>query len=239
MAKKTYDLPENFDLSDVVSLMPEHTKKVELKPETPVVCLNRGPRVLKDMWNADEYVIPANAKFQLPYAAAKHFQERLIVPGTRNPNPSDASLPPYVSWLAIFGVDPPEACVPFTEEQLVSVGESIEGLNRLAMSAGDQVQIRKTSDMTRGLPGLGLVPSGAASAAALGGVNQEIVGGTDETRERAIEPVVGSDAVSEFAKAETSNWQAPDESALSVRSAPPVADVIKRADRENRGRRGR
>lgn len=227
----TYTPPANIDLSEVVTLLPAHKQKQELKPDTPVICINRGPHELRDQWDADPYVIPPNARFQVAYAAAKHFQQRLIVPGTRNPNVHDASAPMYVSWIGILGVDPEEACTPFTVDQLAYFGESVEGLNRKAMPGYDRdVQVRSTSEMARSLDGLGIVASAGARASS-GGVSQELVGGSDENREAAMAPVEGSDARAEFAKAAATGWTQPEEGSIPDHSAPVPAEARRTAAR--------
>jgi len=232
---RTYEPPKDIDLSEVVPLLPAHKQKQELTPDTPVICLNRGPKELRDMHDAQEYVIPPGAKFQVAYATAQHFQRRLIVPGTRNPNVHDTSVPLFVSWIAIFGVDPPEACQPFTDEQLKRFGEKAEGLNREVLGGSDRdVQVRSTGELASGLAGLGLVSS-AAMGGVGGGVSQEVVGGTAETREAALAPVEGSDAKSDFARGEAAGWQPPQSEAdLTVHSAPPPAEARRTANRRGR-----
>lgn len=228
---RTYEPPKDIDLSEVVTLLPAHKQKQELQPETPVICINRGPLELRDMWNADEYVIPPFAKFQVAYAAAQHFQKRLIVPGTRNPNMHDTSVPLQVSWIAILGVDPPAACEPFSDEFLARFGSKSEAINREALTGADRdVQVRSTGELARGLSGLGLVPSGGGGGGGSMRPQQQVIGSA-EAVERALEPVEGSDAQAEFAKAEAAGWERPKETDLTVQSAPVPVEARRTTSR--------
>jgi len=244
--------PPQIDRSKVRSLLPAHRQKQELKPDTLVTCLNRGPRRLVDMFDAEEYVIEPYMLFEVTFACAKHFQNRLIVPGTRNPNPADTELPQSVSWIAILGVDPPQACEPFDPALLERFGEKVEGLNRDALPSADRdVQIASTADLRRLLPGAGAASSVAALAMAAGhdvaagaggggglGLQQQIVGGSDEKREAALAPVETSDASAAVAEAIASGtWAPPDESQIVDRSAPTPEEVVARATGTRGGRR--
>jgi hypothetical protein len=222
---RTYTPPTDIDLSQVITLLPAHKQKQELSPETPVFCINRGPFELRDMHNADPYVVPPSAVFQVSYATAQHLQKRLIVPGTRNPNPYDASVPQFVSWIGIRGVDPDDQCVPFDEDFLDRYAGKSEGLNREGLSPVDRdVQIRRTGDLARGLPGLGLAPSGGIAKP------QQQVIGSDNAVAAALAPVEGSDAKAEFARNEAAGWEKPQEADLTVHSAP-TPDEIRRTSR--------
>lgn len=88
-----------------------------------VVCINRGRKPLIDTFDARHVEMPAGF-FEIEYGAAKHFQRRLIVPGTK------VNAAEFVSWIGILGVNPPELCEPFTDEELGRFGENIEALSR-------------------------------------------------------------------------------------------------------------
>lgn len=207
---RNYKLPADFDHSDVVDLTPETQLSAELKPTSMVTCLNRGPKELRDMYDANPYIIPPYAKFRVEYQVAAHLQRRNIVPGTRNPDPNDSSAPQYVPWIAIIGLDPEDTWQPFTDDELARFGESVEGLNRgLLPTAGDRdAQVKSTGELRRSLPGMGNAPSGGV----MGGTSkpdQNVFGGTEETRAAALEKVQGSDAVSTSAEAIAGGWTPP------------------------------
>lgn len=232
MAVKQYHTPPTVDRSAFVNLMPEFTSRSELRPTTPVLCINRGPHWIRDQYDARAYDIPPFAKFEITYAAAVHLQRRAIVPGTKNPDPNDPLLPQYLSWIAILGVDPDEMCEVFSDADLQRFGESTEGLNRGAMPAADrEVVTVRTADLRRQLVGTGVAPSGAAMAASAGGVafpQQSLEGGSDEAREAALAPVVESDARRDAAAAIGKGWVPPPEGTIEDRSAAPPAPAIGR-----------
>lgn len=120
-------LPEGMD---IINLAPEDSKQNVLEPTTPVHCLNRGTHELRDKFDGRDYVLPTGVIFTLPYGAALHFKTRQIVPGTRDPNgQGDAAK----SYIAIFGVDRPEDCVPFTAAEQERADNAPEGLDREQM----------------------------------------------------------------------------------------------------------
>jgi len=250
MPGQQYIVPPTIDQSQIVNLLPEHTNRAPLLPTTPVVCVNRGPRTLEDKYDGDDYVIPARTLFQVTFAAAQHFQRRQIVPGTRNPDPNSPGVQ-YVSWIGIVGIDPPEACEVFTDEELELFGESAEGLNRalLPTAVDRNAQVHSTKALGRQLPGMGLVPSAQAmSGGGAGHPLQEIVGGSEENREALglmdpVDPdlkrphmrkVEGSDAKVDEAQGAGAGFQKPSEASLRVASdetprqrdlAPPAPPI--------------
>lgn len=183
---QVYKLPDGFDQTDVVDLTPETQHSAELKPTSMVICINRGPKTIKDMFDAETYEVPPFAKFRCQYQVARHLQTRNIVPGTRNPNPTDSSAPQYVPWIAIIGLDPDARA--FTDAELEQFGESVEGINRhlVPTRAGREVELAQTDVLRRGLPGLGVTASAAVGA---GGKPDQQVFGDDEAIARALEPV--------------------------------------------------
>lgn len=208
-----YSVPVSVDQSQVVDLTPETQHRAELKPTSLVVCINRGPKVIRDMFDAQTYEIPPYAKFRVEHQVAAHLQRRNIVAGTKNPDPGDSSAPQFVPWIAIIGLDPPSTWEPFTDEELALFGESAEGL---APRAGTTVM--QTAELRRQLPGLGIVGSAAMSGTTK--PDQQIHGGTEETRAAALEKVVGSDAVTTSAEALASGWTPPPVGAVEETSAP-------------------
>ena len=223
-----YKLPDGFDQSDVVDLTPETQLSAELKPTSMVTCINRGPKEIRDMYDAQPYIIPPYAKFRVEYQVAAHLQRRNIVPGTRNPDPVDSSAPQYVPWIAIVGLDRDYA--PFTADELAAFGESVEGLNRhlLSMSGDRDVSVKSTGELRKTLPGMGV----ASSFGVAGGTakpDQKVLGGTEETRAAALEKVEGSDAVTTSAEALGAGWIPP--ANVEETSAPAPVPL--------KGRRGR
>jgi len=206
----SYELPRGFDQSDVIDLTPETQHSAELKPTSMVICLNRGPHPIMDMFDAQTYVVPGYAKFRCEFQVAKHLQRRNIVPGTRNPNPQDSSAPQYVPWITIIGHDPRETWDPFTEEQLAAFGEKVEGINRdlLPTAAGRSAEVIGTQNALKSLPGLGLTPSGGVMGGVSGKPDQGVYGGTDETRAAAVAPVNPGESLAsqESAAAIGSGW---------------------------------
>jgi hypothetical protein len=126
MRANAFEMP---DLTQVENIMVERLNETTLKPDSPVICVNRGRQPLQVTFNAEHLTVPVG-HFRTEYAAAMHMQRHLIVPGTRN-----LEVGAFVSWVAILGsddgrvaVDPPDQCVPFTDEELQQFGEKIEGL---------------------------------------------------------------------------------------------------------------
>lgn len=161
-----FELPAGVE---VENLSVQRLNETTLRPTTPVVCINRGRKPLNDMFDGVAVTIPPGV-FVTEYGAAKHFQDRLIVPGTRN-----LDLGGFVSWIGIIGtedrrqrVDPPEVCEPFTDEELQTFGEKVEGLDRgaLANPADRDVKVMKTSFASSMSRAHGLRPNVAADAQA-------------------------------------------------------------------------
>lgn len=230
MAGKPYQAPENIDRSKVVNIMPEHARGTEMKPWTPVICVNRGPTRITDKYDGNDYEIEPYMLFEVTYGAALHLQKRAIVPGTRNPDLNDPFRPQMISWIGIHGVDPAEACEPFSPQQLEYFGEKVEGLARemLPSPVARSAEVHATADLSRTLPGQGLTPSAQfAPGGSVGGVVQELIGGSDELRDAALERVEGSDARAEEADARNKGYQPPAEETLRTRSddAPKQRDA--------------
>ena len=106
-----------------------------IQPGDRVLCINRGRKPLTDQFDGRHVTLPPGF-FQIEYDAARHFQKRQIVPGTRNLEQDG-----YTSWIGIKGTadgriacDTPELCVPFTDAQLEKFGEQVEAIDRSAMS---------------------------------------------------------------------------------------------------------
>lgn len=218
-----YTLPDGFDQSDVHDLTPESAHSAELKPTSMVICINRGPKPVRDMFDAQTYDIPGHAKFRCEYQVAQHLQRRNIVPGTRNPNPTDSSSPQFVPWIAIIGID--THIEPFTLEEMAQFGESVEGLNRnlLPSRAGREVQIAQTDTLRRQLPGAGV----ALSAGMGGGKPDQQVFGEPAAVEAALAKVAPGESMAsqEAANAIAAGYVTP--ANIEQTSAPAPVDAQK------------
>lgn len=221
---KTYQRPTNLDLSNVVSLLPDHNQG-EINPQTPVICVNRGPRTLTDQYDGNPVTIPPFATFEATYGMALHLQRRQIVPGTRNADFTDPSVPQYASWIGIHGIDPVDACEPFGDAFLAKVNESVEGLFRGSMTPEDRdVTVKSTRELQKSLGGLGLTPSGGGGNSLM--PQQRIEGGSEESRAAVLDKVEGSDASQAVASGIAAGWMPPpDEGHLKVRSAEPPKEA--------------
>lgn len=123
---QTYNTPE-ID-AEVRDLMPESAGGLALGPETPVVVIHRGRHVIVDKFDGRDYrIMPGYTR--MPYGAARHFQARQVIPGTRNPE-----IGTQQSYLGIPGVDDAWMCEPLTEEELQRFGAAIEAIDRSAFS---------------------------------------------------------------------------------------------------------
>lgn len=139
-----YEMP---DTTEVANLLVERMNETTLRPDSPVLCLNRGRRVLQVTYDGNHIQIPPGY-FRTEYAAALHMAKHLIVPGTRN-----IEVGGHVSWIAVLGsddgrvaVDPVEWCQPFSDEDLATYGEAIEAIDRKALSdpSARDVEVIKT-----------------------------------------------------------------------------------------------
>lgn len=149
MKARAFELPDGVE---VASLLIERMNETSLKPDSPVIVLNRGRKVMEMTFDGNHIPIPVGY-FETEYGAALHFKERAVVPGTRN-----LEVGGFVSWFAIIGssdgrvaVDPPEMCQPFTDEELQAFGESIEAIDRKAMSGPDRNVVRVGTQAARAM----------------------------------------------------------------------------------------
>jgi hypothetical protein len=115
----------------------------EPKADERVTCINRGRNALTCTYDSMHKVIPAGL-FEIEYEAAKHFRDRLIVPGTKN-----VEANAFVSWIGILGVDHADKCQPFTDAQLLSFGEKVEAIDRSSMSlpSDREIQIARVQNV--------------------------------------------------------------------------------------------
>jgi hypothetical protein len=129
-----YNIPHLSPDDLPVNLVPESQESLKtLTPETPVVCMNRSTRELRDTFDSQHYRIPPGpTKFWLAYGAALHFKTRLIVPGTRR-GPSS-----FESMICILGIDDPADCAMFDEMAEAEFSARPEGLDRAALDPSRQ-----------------------------------------------------------------------------------------------------
>lgn len=147
---RAFELPEG---ARPVSLKTQTIEHTTLLPNSIVLCINRGRTELRDTYDGVHVPIPPGY-FETEYGAAKHFQRRLIVPGTRN-----LEVGGYQSWIGILGsadgrvkADDAELCRPFTDEELTSFGEKVEAIDRDALSneTDRKVVVKRVSGSSAG-----------------------------------------------------------------------------------------
>lgn len=116
MKTPAFELPEG---TEVASLLIQRMNETSLKPDSPVIVINRGRKPLEMTFDGNHIPIPVGY-FETEYGAALHFKDRAVVPGTRN-----LEVGGFISWFSILGssdgrvaVDPPEQCVPLKDSAL-------------------------------------------------------------------------------------------------------------------------
>jgi len=195
-----FEIPE---MTGVSNLMVERIGETTLKPDTPVICLNRGRRPLSETFDGNHVTLPAGGftedgsvrgYFRTEYGAAMHFQKRLIVPGTRTLDDGG-----FVSFIAILGsddgrqrVDQPEHCQPFSDEDLQRFGEKVEGIDRSApgVDAAQDMRVISTGTARAAVRGQGLRPQidvGAQATSAAAEAAQEVFAPPAESLTREAE----------------------------------------------------
>lgn len=126
---------------DIATVRPDSSGQLNVKPETDVLCLNRGRMPISDKFDSKDHTIPVGY-FTIAYGAARHFKARAVVPGSRNPETRFQA-----SFLAILGVPNPDGkgvrrfvgcddldqCTPFTEEECREYGHAVEAIDRAAL----------------------------------------------------------------------------------------------------------
>lgn len=203
MSKQTaFPLP---DMSDVANLMVERLNETTLKPDSPVICRNRGRRPIEGTFNGEHIVIPPGL-FRTEYAAAKHFQQRSVVPGTRN-----LEVGGHVSWIGILGsddgrvkVDSEDQTEPFTDEELQHFGEKVEAIDRSALTGAAAHVVSVRTSVARSMV-RGQAVGGFAPQIDTGNQASDIA---SEAAAHVFDKVQGSDAV--VAQAEAASERSAD-----------------------------
>src|SRR5689334_7264451 len=108
----SYQRPPVPDGVEVRSLVSKHGGGEPLTAETIVRAINRGDEPIVDKYDGEDKIVPVGW-FEGPYGMVKHFQNRAVVPGTRNPDTKHQK-----SFIGIFNIAPPERCVPFTAAEM-------------------------------------------------------------------------------------------------------------------------
>ena len=218
--KPSYTSPTLPDGHQVVDLVPEDAKANELTPDTIVTCLNRGRKPLTDMFDGRNYVVPAGF-VRMPYGAAKHFQRRAIVPGTKN-----LEIGGWLSWLAIMNIDAPELCVPFTDAELAKFGEAVEAIDRSAMSdpADRDVTLMQTSQARSAMPGQGLVGGGPRRPQL--DASQQATPEASAAAAHIMDAPETSAAAADTRAALRDGWAPPADDGQSASAAPPSGSEL-------------
>lgn len=99
-----------------------------LNPDTPVVIINRGNTAVCDRYDGEPWEVPPG-HWTVPYAVAKHLQNRAVVPGSRDPVSGRQS-----SFIGIVGLDSADRCRPFTPEQMKRFGLAVDAIDPAARS---------------------------------------------------------------------------------------------------------
>jgi hypothetical protein len=123
---QTYQMPDVQ--ADVRDLIPESASAMALTPETPVLVIHRGRHVITDKHDGIDYrILPGYTRMR--YGAARHFQGRQVIPGTRNPE-----LGTEQSYLGIVGIDDAALCEPLTDDEVERYGAKVEAIDRDALT---------------------------------------------------------------------------------------------------------
>jgi len=134
----SYQLPDLPSGTPIQSLAPTDLPSDQLTPDRIVRCINRGRDVLEVQFDSRHFHIEPGY-FECTYAQAQHFKSHLIVPGTRDRHAHER----VVSWIGILGIDRPERCTPFTDEELAFYGQQVEGLDRGTSDFEDEREVER------------------------------------------------------------------------------------------------
>lgn len=143
-------------IGEVQELKPQSSGALVITPETIVLCVNRGREPLEDTFDSRHYIIQPGY-FSVQLGAARHFKDRAVVPGSRNPETRFQA-----SFISIIGVVQPvkdgfkvthpiDDVVqwdPFTDDECREYGHAVEALDRASMV--DPIDGDVTLQHTRG-----------------------------------------------------------------------------------------
>lgn len=125
----TYERPDLPAGATIAKLVSSDLKAQELTPKTRVIIINRGREPYCDKYDGHDYVVPPGLG-EVEYEVANHFRERSVVPGSRDPQGRGQDV-----FIAVLGQDPPEKCVPFSDEECARYGVAVEALDRSNMES--------------------------------------------------------------------------------------------------------
>lgn len=183
-----YTLPAVPPGETINQVMPESAEGLELTPERIVEVINRGREIVTEKWNGENYSF-APGRNHATYAVAAHAQNKAVVPGSRN-----VETGTYLSWLGITDIDPPEACVPFTDEEIASFKGKPEAVER----KGTEVRLVGTAEARAKLPGQGAgrltQAGGGRSRRPVSDGGQQASPQAEEAARLAMVPPVGGEA---------------------------------------------
>lgn len=145
----------------VQELVPQGSGAIALTPEQEVLCVHRGDEPYEDMFDGRPYAIKPGF-FRTQYGAARHFKDRAVVPGTRNPETryqasfiaiiGVVELNPDGTFKVLRAVDDPSEWTRFTEEERAEYKDAVEALDRQGMvnPIDAEVTIMSTSGVRAG-----------------------------------------------------------------------------------------
>jgi hypothetical protein len=133
-----YDRPDTAGLT-IHAVVPEDASGRELNAQTEVIVINRGNRPLTVKFDGQDHVFQAGYN-SVTFGIAKHAQEKLIVPGSKNIESGG-----FESFIGIPNVDPPSLCEPFTPDELQKFGEKVEAIDRTGREAEFVVTATQTA----------------------------------------------------------------------------------------------
>jgi hypothetical protein len=171
----------------VHQVVPEDANGLELTPDTEVVIVNRGALPLTVKWNGRDCIIQPGYN-SIAYGIARHAQDKLIVPGSRN-----VETAAFESFIGIPNVDPPEMCEPFTPEELEKIGQKVEAIDRTGQE--NDFQVVKTSATRAKIAGQGAVKARRPQSDG----NQQFSPQAEEAAKYAMQPPAGGEAARQSA----------------------------------------
>lgn len=151
MPARYYETPHVPEDVKIANLVRQGLAQQELTPDREVVAINRGVKPIKDMFDGQHFVIPPGL-FRGRYDMVKHFQDRAVVPGTRNVEGGTEE-----SFIGIIGLDEAARCEPLSVEQLERAGLAIEAIDRQTLHGHAQdVRVIRSSAATLRTVGRGV-----------------------------------------------------------------------------------
>lgn len=189
---QNYERPQPPAGTEIRSLLPQHGRGETLTPDTIVRAINRGNEPIIDKFDGIDYEIPPGW-YEAPYGAVRHFQQRAVVPGSRNPEQKKQQ-----SYIAIPNVDPADRCVPFTEAQCAQfkgIPEAIDRKNRISPDDRDHQIV----DLGELAPGLAMGEAFGSGRRPQIDLSQQATPGAAAAAETVLQPPAENEALREIA----------------------------------------